>query len=202
MKKMKLLMSLSMLCLSIAMLCFGVFAASSVTYTISGTISYTVNDVFCKITCNLYSVKTVTASSNLSSTATSLATSGVSDTTTYTAVGSASAYEVGASATTGTNSTGDLAIQFGSVSSVERYTYYIVLTIENLADRNFKANLSTVAAKKSETAISTVVVAQSVNLTSVVKGTAQRIVIGCSITDKTTSISDGKLSGTLTLSYS
>ena len=46
MKKSKLLLSLAMMCLSIAVLCFGVLAAQSVNYTISGTISYEVNDAF------------------------------------------------------------------------------------------------------------------------------------------------------------
>lgn len=46
MKKSKLILSLAMMCLSIAVLCFGVLAAQSVNYTISGTISYEVNDAF------------------------------------------------------------------------------------------------------------------------------------------------------------
>ena len=46
MRKSKLLLSLAMMCLSVAVLCFGVLAAQSVNYTISGTISYEVNDAF------------------------------------------------------------------------------------------------------------------------------------------------------------
>ena len=54
MKKLKLLLSISIMCLSIAVLCFGVFSALSVSYTISGTISYTVNDAFVKVSTVVY----------------------------------------------------------------------------------------------------------------------------------------------------
>ena len=42
------------MCLSIAVLCFGVFSAISVSYTISGTISYTVSDAFVKVSSKVY----------------------------------------------------------------------------------------------------------------------------------------------------
>ena len=53
-KKLKLLVSLSTFCLAIAVLCFGVFAAIKVTYTISGSISYDVNDAYVKINTTVY----------------------------------------------------------------------------------------------------------------------------------------------------
>ena len=42
------------MCLSIAVLCFGVFSAVSVSYSISGTISYTVTDAFVKVSSKVY----------------------------------------------------------------------------------------------------------------------------------------------------
>ena len=49
MKKVKLFATIASLCLAIAVLCFGVFSATQITYTIGGTISYDVTDVFAKI---------------------------------------------------------------------------------------------------------------------------------------------------------
>ncbi len=54
MKKFKLTMSVSVMCLAIAVLCFGVFSATNVTYNIGGTISYEVEDVFVNITTKVY----------------------------------------------------------------------------------------------------------------------------------------------------
>ena len=47
MKKFKLTMTVATMCLALAVLCFGVFSATNITYTIGGSISYEVNDVFC-----------------------------------------------------------------------------------------------------------------------------------------------------------
>ena len=53
-KKLKLLVSLSTFCLAIAVLCFGVFAAIKVTYSVSGTISYEVNDAYVEMDTVVY----------------------------------------------------------------------------------------------------------------------------------------------------
>lgn len=60
MKKLKLLLSMSMLCLSFAVLCFGVLAATSVKYTIGGTISYEVTDVMVEIETKVFRSSTKT----------------------------------------------------------------------------------------------------------------------------------------------
>ena len=65
MKKFKLLASIASMCLAIAVLCFGVFAASSVTYTISGTITYDVSDVFVNVKTSVYSFADALSSDNL-----------------------------------------------------------------------------------------------------------------------------------------
>lgn len=54
MKKLKLFLSVSSLCLCLAVLCFGVFSATSVSYNIGGSISYEVNDAFVKINTKVY----------------------------------------------------------------------------------------------------------------------------------------------------
>ena len=53
-KRIKLLASLSTFCLAIAVLCFGVFAAIKVTYSVSGTISYEVNDAYVEMDTVVY----------------------------------------------------------------------------------------------------------------------------------------------------
>ena len=53
-KKLKLIVSLSTFCLAIAVLCFGVFAAIKITYTVSGSISYEVTDAHVDIATTVY----------------------------------------------------------------------------------------------------------------------------------------------------
>ena len=54
MKKSKLFLSIVSLCFSLAVLCFGVYAAGQVAYTISGTISYGVSDAYVDIDTKVY----------------------------------------------------------------------------------------------------------------------------------------------------
>ena len=56
-KKSKLFFSLVSLCFSLAILVFGVYSAMSVSYTVSGNVSYTINDVFVNISTKLYRSK-------------------------------------------------------------------------------------------------------------------------------------------------
>ena len=53
-RKSKLFFSLVSLCFSIAVLCFGVYSAMSVSYQVTGNVSYNVQDVFVKIDLSVY----------------------------------------------------------------------------------------------------------------------------------------------------
>ena len=53
-RKFKLFFSLASLCLSVAMLCFGVYSAMSVSYTVNGSVSYEVKDVFVNVELSVY----------------------------------------------------------------------------------------------------------------------------------------------------
>ncbi len=53
-RKTKLFFSLVSLCFTLAVLCFGVYSATSVNYSLSGSVSYEVNDVFVNIGTKLY----------------------------------------------------------------------------------------------------------------------------------------------------
>ena len=49
-RKFKLFATVASLCLSVALMAFGVYAASTVTYTVSGSVTYTMTDVLVKLT--------------------------------------------------------------------------------------------------------------------------------------------------------
>ena len=53
-KKSKLFFSLVSLCFSFAVLCFGVYSAVSVDYSVMGSVSYELTDVFVDIETTLY----------------------------------------------------------------------------------------------------------------------------------------------------
>ena len=59
-RKSKLFFSLVSLCFSIAVLCFGVYSAMSVSYTVSGNVSYTIQDVFVSWTTRVYRMTSTT----------------------------------------------------------------------------------------------------------------------------------------------
>ena len=54
MKKTKFVLSIISVCFAIAIMAFGVFAATQVTYTVTGKVSYTVTDAYVKITTKVY----------------------------------------------------------------------------------------------------------------------------------------------------
>ncbi len=55
-RKSKIFLSLASLCLSLMVLCFGVYSAVSVDYTISGSVSYEVDSAFVEIETRVYSI--------------------------------------------------------------------------------------------------------------------------------------------------
>ena len=59
-RKTKLFFSLVSLCFSLAVLCFGVYSAMSVSYTVSGNVSYTIQDVFVSWTTRVYRMTSTT----------------------------------------------------------------------------------------------------------------------------------------------
>lgn len=77
-KRIKLFTSLASLCLSLAVLCFGVYAAISVTYKVGGTVSYTLQDVFVEVQTKVYrsTLTTQTNAETLANNVTSFKTNG------------------------------------------------------------------------------------------------------------------------------
>lgn len=58
-RKIKLFSAIASLCLAVALMAFGVYAASQVTYTLSGTVEYTVNNALVKVTGQYQTVSTL-----------------------------------------------------------------------------------------------------------------------------------------------
>ena len=199
MKKMKLLMSLSMLCLSIAMLCFGVFAASQVTYTISGTISYTVKDVYCTISGVVYKNSAANvAAGTLNTNLTSLiggTTSG------YTSAQTLSAWTSTGSAASPETKAETVNIAFGKDSNnAEWYTYYIILTIQNNSSKQLNANLAITNPASGDTGYSLLNISTGSKTATIAANATQKVGVAYSLNDKKTSISNLALSNVLTVS--
>ncbi len=132
MKKLKLLMSVSLLCLSIAILCVGVFSAINVDYNIGGTVTYDVEDVYCKIKTKVYKVEAQKTAQELQEDVETLSSTPL-DEITYTLAEDKGEYDSylskGTAGATGIN------INFGKETSSGKYyyTYFIVTNIENLS---------------------------------------------------------------------
>ena len=140
MKKLKLFATISIMCLALAVLCFGVFSATQVTYTIGGSISYEVNDVFADLKTRVYA-SSFKDKSTLSTKVSTLAESGdVSDLT-----DTAYKYDF---ATTGDSQSFDntkggtkegIKIEY---TTTNKRTYFIVVSIKNRADNTISASIS------------------------------------------------------------
>ncbi len=61
-RKSKLFFSIASMMFAIALLCFGVYAALSVSYTISGSVAYEVKDAFVEIKTKVYAIKNIISS--------------------------------------------------------------------------------------------------------------------------------------------
>ena len=141
-RKSKLFFSIMSLCFSIAVLCFGVYSAVSVNYSVSGSLSYTVEDVFVDIETTLYmsTEDYDVAKSNISTNITTLETNLPNTTpsnmykTTYR--DPHSTYNNGNVNTEDTitfnNEDNELPINYGAYSQGNTaYAYYIVIAITN-----------------------------------------------------------------------
>ena len=59
-KKVKLFTTIASLCLAVALMAFGVYAASTVTYTVNGTVAYTMDDVLVDVTTKISKIGVTT----------------------------------------------------------------------------------------------------------------------------------------------
>lgn len=178
MKKLKLLSSLSVLCLALSILCVGVFSLPNVTYAISGIINYEIEDVYCQITTKVYKVASQRSKNELENDVATLSSTS-QDKITYTLSqdkGTFNSYT-----NSGSGGATNISIDFNKDSSGNSYyTYYIVVNVENLSTvKNMRATLS--SSTTSETNVYKAVKSQQ---QSILKGEKTRnIVIAYSLAD-------------------
>ena len=126
-RKSKLFFSLVSLCFSIAILCFGVYSALSVSYSVSGSVSYEVTDAFVEITTNVYASSERMEQSTLNSNAQNLEDPTYANT--YTKVGDTYTYNsMEELSETNQPKASGIEINYNNY-----YTYFIVINIKNLS---------------------------------------------------------------------
>ncbi len=211
MKKFKLLASIASMCLAIAVLCFGVFAASSVTYQISGTISYDVSDVFVNVKTTVYSYADALSSTDLQKYADGIKAKGAQETNQTVSISGADktfkytnqtgSYTNGRSGTGIISGKGDLTTSGLNLaySNTNGYSYFIVITVTNLASKALKVTPSNETWGAS---VNSVHYVSATNSTGIAKGTTDNFVIAMSIVDKKVAINTANDFGlTLTFAY-
>ena len=211
MKKFKLLASIASMCLAIAVLCFGVFAASSVSYTISGTITYDVSDVFVNVKTSVYSFADALSSTDLQKYADGIKAKGAQKTNQTVSISGADktfkytnqtgSYTNGGSSSGIISGSGNLTTSGLDLaySDTNGYSYFIVITVTNLASKALKV---TPSAETWGTSVNSVHYVSATNSTGIAKGATDNFVIAMSIVDKKVAISTANDFGlTLTFAY-
>ena len=207
MKKTKLFASILSFCFALSVLCFGVYAAQTVNYTIGGTLTYNATGVFVDITGKLYRS---TNNSRYGESAVSYASDvkteldGQSPSLNAVDLEEASTLNrvytydngVGYMEQTGTGTT-NLDLQFGanSVTNNESngkgYAYYVVLNIHNYGQRSVKATIAQDQTANSNTATNTSFTATNASTASATISSGQdgKLVFAIAVTNLTTSSS-------------
>lgn len=132
-KRIKFFISLAGLCLSLAVLCFGVYAAISVSYKLTGSVNYTVSDAFVKIKTTVYSSEEKMNMQTLKQNVNQLTEGSVSSELKL-------VQETAEYNSTQTNIPPE-KVQLDLEFTNEKMTYYIVFNIKNLGDVNVWAVL-------------------------------------------------------------
>ncbi len=206
-RKSKLFFSLVSLCFSIAVLCFGVYSALSVSYSISGSVSYEIKDVFVSVTRKVYRALSETpVQSSHSGNVTELKTAQTIDTSKYDDIDagdSFSTYDNGNVTSSGQDYTypedGDesknIDLTYGSPTGNETqgYAFYIVIDIHNLGSEIINAQIT------APTSLENTILRDSGNVEITANGT-ERIVLGLALDDVTTGITSADFTYTITIS--
>ena len=201
MKKIKLFLSLCMMCLCVAVLCMGILAVSSATYNINGNISYNMVDGVALVNTRVY--KVAGTNSSLSTSCTTLSTM------TFETIEQTSGYvlsqkldtkaTLSSGAISSEISAGSINISFGATdSSVYYYTFYIVINITNLT------NAGALSATLSDNTTYASTISKVVNtsqMTIIKQGETKNIVIGLTIPNTTTDEIDIEVNYSLSISY-
>ena len=204
-RKSKLFFSLVSLCFSIAVLCFGVYSALSVSYSISGSVSYEINDVFVELDLSVYRA--------LSTTPVNSATHKQNVSTIKDAGDNISETDFGKLSYTDHESTYEgevvkpgnedgifeayspnLALTYGSPTNDNQgYAFYIVIDIHNLGSEIINAQIT------APTSLENTILRDSGNVEITADGT-ERIVLGLALDDVTKGITSADFIYTITIS--
>ena len=204
-RKSKLVFSLVSLCFSIAVLCFGVYSALSVSYSISGNVSYEINDVFVELDLSVYRA--------MSTTPVNSATHNQNVSTIKDAGDNISETDFGKLSYTDHESTYEgevvkpgnedgifeadspnLTLTYGSPTNDNQgYAFYIVIDIHNLGSEIINAQIT------APTSLDNTILRDSGNVEIAADGT-ERIVLGLALDDVTTGITSTDFTYTITIS--
>ena len=205
-RKSKIFLSLVSLCFSLAVLCFGVYSALSVTYTLSGSVSYELSDVFVDLDLSVYRTRS-SAPINSSAHRQKVETiqsagdtipsgeDGFSQLTQYTDHESTYHDGVVEPGVDGiyTAESPNLDLTYGSPDTANQgYAFYIVIDIHNLGSEIINAQI------QAPTSLENTILSDSGNIEITAQGT-ERIVLGLALDDATLSINNIPFTYTITI---
>ena len=187
MKKFKLTMTVATMCLALAVLCFGVFSATNITYTIGGSISYEVNDVFATVETDVYT-SSFNNATNLKTEAEKFLTSDTVENATqteykydFTTTGAESESYSNTTKMDG-NTEGGIKIAYNTTN---QRTYFVVISITNNGDNIISAGVSGTLGENANTTF-----VKTNPITSLSKSNKQKIVLAFMLDDITLGMSD------------
>ena len=202
-RRSKLIFSLVSLCFSIAVLCFGVYSALSVSYSISGNVSYEINDVFVELDLSVYralsttSVNSATHNQNVSTIKDAGDNISETDFGKLSYTDHKSTYDNGVVTNPGqewSTSSSDLDLTYGSPTEDNQgYAFYIVIDIHNLGSEIINAQIT------APTSLENTILRDSGNVEITADGT-ERIVLGLALDDVTLGIDQVEFTYTITIS--
>ena len=210
-KKLKLFLSMSSMFIAIGILCFGVYAAIGVSYTISGSVAYQVKDVFVNVQTSLYMSKD-TSLTNQNTLDANVAKFEVDPTTAQTQTNTEklsytdefstyapSTGEVIKPSQEYSKTSENIPINYGAYEEgVKGYAYYIVVSITNYGTENLNVTLTNNINNEQTNSLTKL----SQNLSIVGRTgedtyTTKHIVIGMALNDATKSVDNVKFEITL-----
>ena len=130
-KKLKLFLSISSLCLALALLCFGVYAVQTVNYSLGGNVTYTVEDAFVEVQTKLYKSTTNLTRSQLGQKVNDVAE--MNFTTVPEGLTLVDTSEVFSSMTEVAGTYEKPNLKFSTQAGSECYAYFFVINIKNLS---------------------------------------------------------------------
>ena len=204
MKKVKLFLSFVMMCLCIAVLCIGILASSSANYDLGGKITYNVVDGVALINTRVYKVAGQTTESNLSSKCSTLSTMHFENiersTNPYYVLSQEFSSQGAINKSNIDTVTKDINIIYGATNtSLEYYTYYVVVSIKNLSTDTNKSIIATLNTEIANT--NTSYIKSSTTQIMLRNGTFKNIVIGFSSINTTIVETSESFNYSITLEY-